>query len=143
MLFGDKRSRQELRRMNVSAEMAGTFVGLIFGGISLFACLSALWMGDRPEQGAVHFFANVSIVFFAIAWISIFFRILQLDSTEKRLRLLAGLILGFGLLVADVLVMVFFEMKLKGALGSAVFIIHVVVGIGGIGLFMMARAFAK
>jgi hypothetical protein len=143
MLLRDKNSLRDLRQVNVSAEMAGTFVGLIFGGLSLFACLSALWMGNQSDDGAVHFFAIVSIVLFAIAGISIISRILQLDSAEKRVRLLVGLVLGFVILSLDILSMVFFEMKLQGFLGSAVFLLHAVVGVGCLGMFTMARAFAK
>jgi len=101
---------------------------------------------DVPEisdEGAVHFFGSASIVLFAIAGISIFSRIVQLDSTEKRVRLLVGLVFGFAVLSLDVLSIVFFEMKLQGFPGSAVFLLHAVIGFGCLGLFTMARAFAK
>jgi len=146
MLLRDKNSLRDLRHVNVSAEMAGTFVGLIFGGLSLFACLCALWMGNRPDVGAVHFFAVASIVLFAVAGISILSRIFRLDSAEKRVRLLVGLVVGFVVLALDVLSMVYFEMKLEGSPGWVewtVFGIQALIGFGCLGLFTMARAFAK
>ena len=137
---------RELRQLDVSAEMAGTFSGLIFGFVALVASVSAQWGDNQPNVTVTHFCGATALVLFAIAGISIFSRIRKLDSGEKRLRLLIALILGFVVLALDLSSMVYFEMKLEGYPGWvewSVFGLHAIVGFGGLGLLTMARAFAK
>jgi hypothetical protein len=146
MHLNEKNAARGLRQLNVSAEMAGTFLGLIFGGVALSASLLAMYTGNQPDVAASRFCGDVALVLFAIAGISIFSRIRMLDSKEKRLRLLVGLILGFVVFALDISSMVYFEMKLQGFPGWVewtVFGIHALVGFGCLGLFTMARAFAK
>jgi hypothetical protein len=146
MPLNEKNSVRELRQLNVSAEMAGTFLGLIFGGVALSASLLAMYTGNQPDVAASHFCEDLALVLFAIAGISIYSRIRKLDSKEKRLRLLLGLILGFVVFALDISSMVYFELKLQGFPGWVewiVFSVHAIVGFGCLGLFTMARAFAK
>ena len=94
-------------------------------------------------MGAAHFFRDLSIVLFLIAAVSIVSHVLQLESNARRFRFLSGVVLGFVLFAADVAAMTFAELKLSGVLGSAIYLVHALLGVSTLGIFLMARVFVR